>query len=68
MVSKHSLSSSKHLTSLLGLSLKYHKAGSQNKAEDKQEADELVLTNMAFYTGLHLWEIIAPISCNSICK
>jgi len=25
-----------------------------------------VLTNMAFNSGLHLWEFIAPISCNSL--
>jgi hypothetical protein len=56
----------------LGLTLKYHKASSSRK--DKKEpqisadGEELVLTNMAFYTGLHLWEIIAPISCNSMRK
>jgi len=49
-----------------GLTLKYHKA---SKSEDKKtETEELVLTNMTFASGLHLWEIIAPISCNSIRK
>eukprot|EP00347_Sterkiella_histriomuscorum_P007708 403347869 len=28
--------------------------------------EELVLTNMAFNSGLHFWEFIAPISCNNI--
>jgi hypothetical protein len=56
----------------IGLTLKYHKMSSSSKNDkDKQEGkdvEELVLTNMAFSSGLHLWEIIAPISCNSMCK
>lgn len=54
----------------LGLSLKYHKASTSkvDKNQTNPDGEELVLTNMAFYTGLHLWEIIAPISCNSMCK
>ena len=53
-----------------GLTLRYHKASSpKDKKQDAQkEEEDLVLTNMAFYTGLHLWEIIAPICCNSMCK
>jgi len=51
-----------------GLTLRYHKASSsKDKKQDAQkEEEDLVLTNMAFYTGLHLWEIIAPICCNSM--
>lgn len=59
------------LISHAGLTLKYHKESSSAKekgAANIGDAEELVLTNMAFYTGLHLWEIIAPISCNSMRK
>jgi hypothetical protein len=48
--------------------LKYHKPSSSKEKKDNPEGEELVLTNMGFYTGLHLWEIICPISCNSMRK
>ena len=32
------------------------------------QEDELVLTNMAFTSGLHFWEVLATISCSNLCK
>lgn len=49
--------------------MKYHKTSGSSK--DKKEAadvEEMVLTNMSFSSGLHFWEFIAPISCNSMRK
>jgi hypothetical protein len=67
LVSTHQL----YLIYYLGLTLKYHKTSGNSKdkkVDTSPEGEDLVLTNMAFYTGLHLWEIIAPICCNSLCK
>jgi len=32
------------------------------------QEDELVLTNMAFTSGLHFWEVAATISCRNLRK
>ena len=43
-----------------------------NKTSSKKiteaASDELVLTNMAFSSGLHFWEFHAPISCQNLRK
>lgn len=53
----------------VGLTLKYHKTSNSGKDKKEQaDAEELVLTSMSFTSGLHFWEFIAPISCNSMRK
>jgi hypothetical protein len=50
---------------ILGLTLTIVKQIMHNKNQPAKE--EMVLTNMAFYVGLHFWEIIATISCTNLC-
>lgn len=57
-------SGKKKLLICVGLTLQITKGGHSSKNANQEE---LVLTNMVFYSGLHLWEINAPISCNNIC-
>ena len=36
------------------------------KDTKKKTEKQLVLTNMAFSSGVHVWEVICPISCQDI--
>lgn len=39
-----------------------------NKNSGPKTEEELVLTNMAFTHGMHVWQINATIGCTNICK
>ena len=49
---------------ILGLTLSITSHSHKGQAQE----DELVLTNMAFTSGLHFWEVLATISCSNLCK
>jgi len=46
--------------------IKQKKSKSDGKEAAKKSEQQLVLTNMSFSTGVHVWEIICPISCQDI--
>jgi hypothetical protein len=39
-----------------------------NKNQGLKTEEELILTNMAFTHGIHVWQINATIGCTNICK